>query len=338
MERILVINVNWMGDVIFSTPIFKALKETYPQSQVSCLAVPRVHGILQSVPQIDEIINYDEEGIHKRFLGKLRLILRLRRKNYDIVFLLHRSTTRTLLSFCAGIPIRVGYATKKRSRFLTHNIKPLENEMHRGDQYLHLLEDYGIAIKDRASQLTVSQQAQIDIQGILQQHGIAPNDLFFIINPGGNWNLKRWPKENFQLLAHELITQYKVKIIITGALKDIDLADAIVKKLDPKPVVLAGKTNLQQMMALMKLAKLVISADSGPLHLASSLKTDTIGIYGPTRPEITGPRGGGRSVILQQDVGCNRHACYFLKCTDNICMKSVTVKDVLNAVSQIQNK
>ena len=87
----------------------------------------------------------------------------------------------------------------------------------------------------------------------------------------------------------------------------------------------------------MKRAAYVISADTGPIHIASSLGTDVIGLWGPTRPEITGPRGAGRRIILQHDIGCNQRACYYTECPDNVCMQSLTVKEVLDAVGKIRN-
>ena len=114
MKNILVVNVNWLGDIVFSAPVFQAIKDTYPQSRVSALALPRVVGILKQVPYVDEIIVYDEKGHDRSLWGKLKLIAHLRSKDFDAVFLLHGSWTRALLVFLAGIPIRVGYDRKKR--------------------------------------------------------------------------------------------------------------------------------------------------------------------------------------------------------------------------------
>ena len=102
-----------------------------------------------------------------------------------------------------------------------------------------------------------------------------------------------------------------------------------------KPLVLTGKLTLNQLIGLMSLAKLVISADSGPLHIANSLGTNVVGLFGPTRPEITGPRGSGRAIVLQHAVGCNKEACYYLDCPDNICMQAISVEDVVNATKQV---
>jgi len=85
----------------------------------------------------------------------------------------------------------------------------------------------------------------------------------------------------------------------------------------------------------MKRADIVVSADSGPLHMANSIGTATVGIYGPTEMKITGPRGSGVSVVLKKDVGCNREPCYHLKCPDNICMKAIDVEEVHNAITKI---
>jgi len=337
MKNILVINVNWLGDVIFSSPVFKALKEAYPQARISCLAVPRVKEVLESIPFMDEIIEYDENGRHVNPIAKLQLIGALRKKKFDAVFLLHRSLTRALLAFWAGIPIRVGYDEKGRRRFLTHKVTPLSGQVHRSDHYLNVIESFGVKVNDRATVLEVSSDVEQEVKGVLKARGIEEGEEYWVVNPGGNWDLKQWPRENFSVLIERLMTEFKMKAVISGAPKDESLVNAIVTPLEIKPVVLVGQTNLKQVMALMKNARLVISADSGPLHLANSVGTDVIGIFGPTRPEITGPRGKGQVSILRHDVGCNGEACYHLQCADNICMQAVTVEDVCAVIRQIQN-
>lgn len=339
MKKILVVNVNWMGDVIFSSPVFKALKAAYPRSWISCLAAPRVREILESIPGIDEIIVYDEQGAHRNPLAKMRLIQELSRKHFDAAFLLHRSLTRALFTFFAGIPRRIGYDAKGRGRFLTRAIKaPDEQTTHRLDYYLNVVESFGVAVADRASSLAVNAASEKEIYDMLKRHDIGEKDFLVAVHPGGNWDLKRWPARHFTLLIEQLLKDGKAKVVISGSEQDITLAQTIVADLSRKPVILTGKINLKQLLALMKRADCVVSADSGPLHIASSVGTNVIGIFGPTRPEITGPRGGGRAVILQRDVGCNRRPCYNLECPDNICMQAVSVKEVLDAIRQFQDQ
>jgi lipopolysaccharide heptosyltransferase II len=338
MKDILVVNVNWVGDVIFSTPIFKSLKKAYPQAKIACLAPPRVKEILENIPQLDEIIIYDEDGKHKSPWGKLKLIGELRRHRFDVAFLLHRSLTRALLIFLAGIRERVGYDTKGRGFLLTHKVKPLNRQTHRADHYLNVIESFGIKVEDRTCELKVSAGEEVFVAQILQKYGISESDFLVVVNPGGNWDLKRWPKENFIGLIERLTTEFGAKVVIPGAPQDVELADYIGGRVKGiKPIVLTGQTNLKQLTALLQRAKLLISADSGPLHLANCVGVDVIGLFGPTRPEITAPRGTGQAVILQHDVGCNRLACYNLGCPNNVCMKSITVEDILYEIKRLKN-
>ncbi len=337
IKNILVVNVNWVGDVIFSAPVFSALKSAYPQAKISCLAPLRVVEILESNPHVDDIIVYEESGEHANPLAKLKLILQLRRKQFDAVFLLHRSLTKALLVFLAGVPVRVGYDTKGRGFLLTHHVKPLSSGAHRMDYYLNVVESFGVEINDKTYVLDIDNEASRFIDKILAEYHITKNDFLVVIHPGGNWDLKRWPKEHFAALINRLMGQLSCKVILAGGKDDIALVESILKQTQHKPIALTGQMTLKQLMALMQKARVVISADSGPLHLASSVGTQTIGLFGPTRPEVTGPRGKVKAVIVQNDVACNRTPCYFLSCPDNICMKSITAEQVFNEIRKIKN-
>ena len=151
--------------------------------------------------------------------------------------------------------------------------------------------------------------------------------------------MKRWPKEKFAALISQLMNIQAngstVKIVIPGSLPDVPLANEIIALAGCRPLILAGKTNLRQLCAFMRRANLVISADSGPLHIASSVGAKTIALFGPTRPEVTGPRGNNTTVILHHEVGCNRASCYYLDCPSNICMQAITVEEVAAEVKKI---
>lgn len=335
MKKILVVNVNWIGDVIFSYPIFKVLKKKYPQAEVVCLAVPRVKEVVEANSYVDRCLIYDEDTQHRNVFGKIKLILQLRQEKFNIVFLSHRSFTRAFLVFLAGIPQRIGYSTKKRSLLLTHRVTPLSGKIHRSDHYLNVLESFGINVDNRICDLVVSNQAQDDMSRKLQNYGITEEDPLVVVNTGGNWDLKRWPKENFATLITRLIDELNVKVVIPGAKKDVELAKDIEGLSQRNPTVLAGQTNFKELTALLERANLVISADTGPLHLANAVGSYVIGLFGPTCPEVTGPRGIGRFFVIQKNVNCNKEPCYYLDCPDNICMKSITVDDVMDVVKSI---
>ena len=334
MNNILVVNINWLGDAVFSTPVFKALKKTYPQARVTCLCVPRVKEVLQYCPYVDKIIIYDEKGKHRFPWRKWKLIRYLRKERFDASFLLHRSMTRSLMVYLAGIPLRIGFG--KYKFLMTDPVLVKQEDIHRCDYYLKALEGYGIKIEDRLCELRLKIEDIQSLQQKLMKAGLGSNESYVVLNIGGNWDLKRWSINSFAILAKRLEQEFKVRIVFSGSAKDKEDGQRIVQMANVHAVLLAGETSLGESLALYKKAVAVISADSGPLHLAHSVAADVIGIYGPTRPEITGPRGTGRFEILFKDVGCNKAPCYHLACTNNLCMQSVTVDDVCKAFKKIQ--
>jgi len=334
MNNILVVNVNWLGDAVFSIPVFKALKKTYPHAHLTCLCVPRVKEVLQFCPYVDKIIIYDEKGKHQFPWSKLKLIRYLKKERFDAAFLLHSSMTRALMVYLAGIPLRIGYC--KTKFLLTHPVPMRAENIHRCDYYLKVLEGYGIKIQDRLCELRLNLADMQSLDNKLSSAGIGPKESYVVLNTGGNWDLKRWNIDSFAQLAKRMGQEFGLKIVFSGASKDREYCQRIVKSADIKAIVLAGETTLGESLALYKRALVVVSADSGPLHLAHSVGADVIGIYGPTLPSITGPRGNGRFQILFKDVGCNKAPCYHLSCTNNVCMQSVTVDNVCEAFKKFK--
>ncbi|MBI3601595.1 MAG: lipopolysaccharide heptosyltransferase II [Candidatus Omnitrophica bacterium] len=330
MNNILVVNVNWLGDAVFSTPVFGALKDNFPKARVSCLCVPRVQEVLKFCPFIDELIVYDEKGSHQWPLAKWFLSSDLRRRSFDAAFLLHRSTTRALLVYLAGIPIRVGYS--KAKNLLTHPVDFNDEGIHRSDLYLEALESYGLKINNRTCRLNLNLEDAKRLDQLLQGKGIDPQEKFMVLHTAGNWPLKRWPAFHFVRLIEGIHDRFNMKVILSGSRGDWEHCQSINQQARHQAMVVAGETTLGQALALYRRAEVMISSDSGPLHLAHSVGANVIGIYGPTRPEVTGPRGAGKAKILFKDVGCNKAPCYHAACTNNICMQTITVDDVLETI------
>jgi len=335
MNNILVVNVNWLGDAVFSIPIFKALKKTYPQARIACLCAPRVKEVLEYCPYVDKIIIYDERGKQRFPWAKWKLVRYLRKEKFDAAFLLHRAMTRGLMVYLAGIPLRIGYC--KAKAFLTNPVAMKSEDIHRCDYYLKVLEGHGIKVQDRLCELRLKLEDRRGLDIKLSKAGIGPTESYVVLNTGGNWDLKRWSTGSFALLAKRLAQEFGLKIVFSGSNKDRENCQRIAQAAEIGAVVLAGETTLGESLALYKRAVAVISGDSGPLHLAHSVGADVIGIFGPTRPEITGPRGSGLFQILFKDVGCNKAPCYHLSCTNNVCMQSVTVDDVCQAFKKIRS-
>ena len=333
-NRILIVNVNWVGDVIFSTPFIRAVRDMYPDSHIACLLHPRCLDVLKDNPHLNEIIIYDEEGSHRGLLGKLRLILDLRRKGFDTAFLLHRSFTKALLTFLAGIGERIGYPSKRRAWLLTKIVEEPDEDMHKVEYFLNIARVAGIPPKSLSYEFYITDAHRIAVDAFLKHSGIMQGDRIVMLCPGGNWDPKRWPKENFARLGDMLIERFGVKVIISGAKKDVQLADDIRKAMEWTPVISAGRTSLGELGALFEKASVVIANDTGPMHLAIAMKANTIALFGPTSPRLTGPYGEGHYRVIMKHEGCEV-PCYDLACTDNRCMRAIKVEDVVKEVDDI---
>lgn len=337
-KRILIFNVNWLGDVLFSTAVIRNIRYNYPDSFIACIIPSRCNPVLKDNPYLDEIINFDEKGRHRGLLGKLKFVQLLKGKNFGTVFLLHRSFSRALICRLARIPERIGYITKKREALLTKKIvAPDRDSMHRIDYYLTIIREAGLKIKDRHTDFIISAPDKEFAAAFLKANFLKDNDFFVGINPGGNWMPKRWPAEDWAKLCDGLIKGFGYKVIITGSPQDTALVNKITKTMREKPLVSAGKLDLKQMAALCARLNLFITADTGPLHIANAVGAKKIiALFGPTHPAITGPVPADNAVIIQKDSGC-KIPCYIVDCADNRCMKAITVEDVVKKIKELNS-
>jgi lipopolysaccharide heptosyltransferase II len=337
-KRILIFNVNWLGDVLFSTATIRNIRRNYPDSFLACIIPSRCYQILKGNPHIDEIIIYDEKDRHKGFMSRMDFVRQLKERRFDMVFLLHRSFTRALFCRLAEIPERIGYRSKKRAFLLTKKIgAPDRDSMHRIDYYLNVIEKAGLKIEDRFTEFFVSDDDAKSINDFLDKQEVKKSDFLVVLNPGGNWLPKRWPKDHWAELADGLISEMKVKVVITGSHNDLGLAQHIVEKMKEKPIVACGIFSIKQLAALSKRADIFITADTGPLHIANAAGAKRIiALFGPTSIEITGPFPQKNCSILQKNVGC-KIPCYQVHCKDNRCMKAITPGEVLAEVKKIKS-
>ncbi len=334
MNRILIVTVNWLGDVLFTTPFIKAIKRRYPESYIACMVVPRAREILEGNPNVDEVIIYDEDGREKSLLGKLKLIWRLRRSKFDGAFILHRSFTRALMVALSNVEKRIGYGTKNRGILLTKTIEEPDMPCHKIEYFLHIAKECGADTNDKDYEFFVNKADEETIDKLLKEKGINKTDRMVILNPGGNWPPKRWPKEHFAQLADMLANKLNLKVVITGAFKDKKLVKYIQDSTDADLVDLSGSTSLKMLGALMKRAQLVVSSDSGPMHLAASVRTRVIALFGPTSDALTGPYGTSEFTVIKREIDC-QVPCYEYNCRDHKCMRSITVDEVYEKAKEM---
>ena len=329
-KRILVFELNWLGDILFSFPLLRALRKAYQGSCIACTVVPRYVDLLVNNPWINDVHALSDTNSLSSFGEKMAFIGMIRKEQYDMCFILKPSRTKTVMAALAGIKERIGFAGKGAS--LTQAVEMPTGQIHRADQLLSLAGAVGVTNADGTYEYFVSDEDAERAEALLHEAGGGVRRMI-ALNPGGNWAAKRWPRDNFVQLGRMLLDRFNdLEIMVTGARKDVDLAQDIVGRIGSERCYsVAAKTGLNELAVFFKKCDLVVSADSGPLHMASAAGTTTIGIYGPTSSVITGPRGRGKNIVMEKHVGCEI-PCYVKNCDkDYFCMTSITAEEVYDA-------
>lgn len=352
MERILVVMPNWFGEVLFATPFLEALRRMYPQAFIATLGVPRCHEVLACDPRLDERLLYDERGIHRTWSSRRALIATLRARRFDTAFLLRRSFSRTAMLACAGIGRRIGFANLKSGWLLTSRINAPGPVTHKAAAYLRLLEPFGWP----ASTATVapaphrveprlvytyypSAHERREAAALFHEHGISDDQPIMVLHPGANWDHKRWLPQRFAELGTRLAQRQAGTLVITGAPEDQAIVRNISQRITPTPVVLAGKTTIRQLAACLERATLVVSNDTGVLHLAGALGRPVVALYGPTSPALTGPIGDPtRTVVLHHPDCCPVIPCLKPNHPGYPGMEAITVDEVYEAAGRLLDR
>lgn len=335
MNAILVISPNWLGDAVFSSFALHLLREKYPQAKIVCLCHPRVADIISRIEAVDELIIDSRQQKGFILLNWWKLYQKIRAVAFDAVFMLQHSGATGWLLRLAQIPLRIGYC--KWPKLLTHPIVKPQAACHRAGVYAHVVTAFFEGWQSKINlacvlKLTVGDQDEGDAW--LKQNQLL-NQAYVVCHMGGNWDLKRWSIENWAALFKIISQRRNLPIVLTGGQQDIILGKQIQCDKEVSLINAIGKTTLGQSLRIFQQAQCVISADSGPLHLAHGVGASVVAIFGPTRPEITGPLGLGKKRIVFHDVGCNKRACYFEKCEAHECMKSIRVDDVWQAIESV---
>ncbi|HNV85776.1 MAG TPA: lipopolysaccharide heptosyltransferase II [Candidatus Omnitrophota bacterium] len=300
--KILIFTKNWLGDVLFETPAIKAIRQNYPSAHLVCATPLRCAEILKRNPYVNSIIPFDEKTSHRSLKAKWDFVLRLRKEKIDIGFLFHRSFTRALLLLLGGVKQRIGYATKGRSFLLTKAVKITGGKKHQVNYFLDLLKNAGLRVSvDPCCEFYFSREDEQKVSRFLQKKGF-DTDFLIALNPGGNRSNKRWPARYFAQLADMIAVRYPCSFVVTGNQADDALATDIshfARK--GRFCSLCGDTSLGELGAVFSRCRLVISGDSGPLHIAAGVGARVLALFGPTDPQLFSPKGYAKSTVIRSD-------------------------------------
>lgn len=332
--KILVFAPNWVGDVIFTTPVFAAIKRQFPGAFVGCCLPARCKDVLINNPSIDEIVEFNERKEDKSFLRKIAFILSLRQKKYNVVIFLHRSLTRALLCRLAGVKELWGYAYARRLWLMTRQVPLVDkNSLHKQDYYLGVLRGLDIPVSSNDCEVFIGSEDKARVEAFLTGYGRAKRSI--ALNLLTNWSPKNWPLDYFKEFIDILKKSVPgVLFFLTSAASHKEFKMLLDGNKD-YVIDLTGQTSLRRLAALYQKMDLVVSGDSGPLHLAAAVGTKYLGLYGPTDPRLTGVRARAKGEIIFKNSSCAVPCCVN-HCVENLrCMKDITPQEAAQAVSRL---
>ena len=337
-KRILIVRMDRIGDVVLSTPVIKAVRDEYPDSYIAVLVRPYARDIINGNPYVNEVITYDKSGRQRGILGNVRFISSLRRKRFDLVIILHPKNSSHVLAFLAGIPERIGY-DKKLGVLLTKRIphKKQYGLKHEMDYTLDVLNYAGIKAKDKSLYMPINKLSEEKIRGIFNKNGILERDIVITVHPAASCPSRRWALDRFAKIADILSEKFGAKLIIVAGTADAVFGRNVSALMKFKPLDLSGKTSIADLASILKRSKLLISNDSGPVHIACALGIPVISIFSRKDRGISPQRWaplGKDCVALHRDVGCE--ICLAHNCKlDFKCLDAISVEDVLLAAERI---
>jgi heptosyltransferase-2 len=341
-KKIMVRATNWVGDAVISLPALEALKHRYPETEIVLVAKPWMSELYSNHPAAHRQIVYDSEGQHRGPGGFAKLTAALRAEHFDAAILFQNAFQAAWMAWRAGIPVRLGYARDGRSVLLTHAIEvpPRAAYGHQAYYYLHLLFRAGVIEHPEPprpageARLVLDDAEKAWAHNHLRLLGLEGPRFLVGLNPGAFFGpAKRWPADRYALLADRLIGALHADVLIFGSPEERPLAEAIAKAMKHTPTILAGQTTLRQLMALLAQCRLVVTNDSGPMHLAAALGLPVVAIFGSTDARSTGPLSSRARIVLRA-VPCS--PCGLRECPiDFRCMTGVTVEGVYRTALEL---
>jgi heptosyltransferase-1 len=282
--RFLLIRLGSLGDIINAVPAAAALRDTFPESQIDWAVEPQWKRLLEGNPDLNRIVSVDRKSAG----GMAATLGRLRAVKYTCAIDFQALYKSALLGFFSGAPRRIGFTSEYAregfaARFYTDRVNP--RGPHKVDHNLTLVESAGAAKSEPRYPIAVRPEEESEVARELEKHSLKD---FFVMSPGGGWRSKCWPPERYGQLHAKILARYGWRGVIGFGPGEEGLAAEVVSAAgDSAPVAIP--MGLGPLIALLRRAKFLVSADTGPLHLACALGVPVVGLYGPTDPSRNGP-------------------------------------------------
>ncbi|MGH7164830.1 MAG: lipopolysaccharide heptosyltransferase II [Nitrospiraceae bacterium] len=329
-RRILIIKPSSLGDVVHALPFLAALRDRFPKAFIAWFVKRQWAGLLERAEGLDAVW-----PVEPTLAGWLRETLRLRTFGFDLVVDLQGLLRSGLIARLTGCPARIGFTNAREGSpwFYTQRVPVPTPDMHAVDRYLLVASSLGAVPRGSPEfRLRAQPGDGEEVAGLLRRHGLKAGTTWIAMNVGARWPTKRWPPEFFAAAADRIRTEGLGSVVLLGGPEDRELARAVKELMRTVPINLTGATTPGLLPALLGAASLLLTNDSGPMHVAVAMGTPVVALFGPTSAIRTGPYGAGHRV-LSSGVACS--PCFSRVCRNPVkleCLIKVSPEQVMDAV------
>jgi heptosyltransferase-2 len=338
-QKILVVQTSFLGDTVLTLPLLAEIKRRFPGSKLSLLCTPLGQELLLDYPIVDEIIADDKKNADRGWIGLWRKAKLLRAKRFTLALCPHKSFRSGLLLFLANIPLRVGFAQSKSS-FLFHIRVNRNAERHDVERTLSILEGLGIRTDDceRAPDLPIAASFEAEVTKRLVTAGVDTSKMLVGIHPGSVWATKRWSAEGFGRLIGLLKEKYPCEILLFGGSEDAQVVANVQNLCGGCAVSLVGRISLRELPAALSLCRVVITNDSGPMHIAVARGVPVVAIFCATTPELGFYPYSAKAVVVEKSLPCrpcSSHGSRRCPLGTVDCIRLIGAEEVFHAVERL---
>lgn len=339
VRRILLVKPSSLGDVIHALPTAGALRRRFPGARLAWLVEEGSADIVRAAPAVDEVVVSGRPRWLRALragcgageaLGEFRALLRaLRATHYDLVIDLQGLFKSAVFVAATGAPLRVGLSNAREgSRHACTHVVEAPPDEHAVERYLRVAWALGAADGPREFPLVVPLEADREVDGILAAVPTAPagppHAPLAVLHPAARWPTKHWTPAGFAAVGDALVDAVGAAVALSGAAADADMVEAVRARMRRPAANLAGRTSLPVLAALLRRACVMVTVDSGPMHLAAALGTPLVALFGPTAASRTGPYGAGPRRVLREPLPCA--PCLARRCRvpdERLCMRGL---------------
>ena len=335
-KKVLIVQTAFIGDVILATPLAEAAHQVFPDCSVDFMAIPAAANLLEKNNFIRRVLIFDKRGAQRGLVALWKLAQALRREQYDLALVPHRSLRSALLVWLARIPERLGFNRSAGACLFTQRV-PYQQK-HEVERNLDLLRVFRDHLATPSPKVFWGKNDEQIVEQIINSNQKAK--WFCALAPGSVWATKRWPEERFIALAGKLIAETGAFIYLIGGGSDVALCSHIAAAIGKNCVNTAGRLSLRQSAALLDRCQILISNDSAPTHLGVATRCKVIAIFGPTVPAFGFAPFGEGHVVVEKNLSCrpcSSHGDNRCPLGTHACMWEIAAEEVFSSVLEFKN-